>query len=186
MTLIYLDFITTLFFFLFVGYLERFGILRRNSEPSVQIQKINELFYRNVWLYVLPYFYGITLISDLENFFTIKAFANQIFYFFLILLIQLLIFLRLQPLSVWVYVLSLKENLQKFHFKFFKRNIHANKVVDDSAIDFPRIEANVKVGLNELRFLLNAVCFPFLFIITNAFVFTKLIFLISSFFTIKT
>ena len=178
MTLIYLDLITTLFFFLFVGYLERFGILRRNSVPSVQIQKINKLFYRNVWLYVLPYFYGITLINDLENFFTIKAFANQVFYFFLILLIQLLIFLRLQPLSVWVYVLSLKENWQKFQLKFFKRNLHAHKIVDDSAIDFLRIEGNVKFGLNELRFLLNAVFFPFFFILTNAYILTKLIFFI--------
>jgi hypothetical protein len=178
MTLIYIDLSTTLFFFLFVGYLERFGVLKRHSMPSVQIQKINELFYRNVWLYVLPYFYGITLISDLENFFTIKAFANQIFYFFLILLIQLLIFLRLQPLSVWVYVLCLKENLQKFQLKFFKRNRSPNRFMDDSAIDFPRIEGNVKFGLNELRFLLNAVFFPFFFILTNAYILTKLIFFI--------
>lgn len=178
MTLIYLDLITTILFFLFIGYLERFGILKRYSLPSVQIQKINQLFYRNVWLYVLPYFYGITLISDLETFFTIKAFANQIFYFFLILLIQLMLFLWLQPLSVWVYILSLKENLQKFHVKFFKRNLGADNVVDDTVIDSSRVKGNVHIGLNELRFLLNAFCFPFLFILTNAYFFTKLIFFI--------
>jgi hypothetical protein len=178
MTLIYLDLITTFLFFLFVGYLERFGILKRYSMPSVQIQKINQLFYRNVWLYVLPYFYGITLISDLESFFTIKAFANQIFYFFLILFVQLMLFLWLQPLSVWVYILSLKENLQKFHVKFFKLNRSLNGFVDDSSVDSSRVKDTIHIGLNELRFLLNAVCFPLLFILTNAYILTKLIFFI--------
>ncbi len=119
MHLIYLDLLTTVLFFGFIGYLERFGMIGKNKVSPILIQKVNQLIYHNLWLYVLPYFYSITLMSDLENFFGLTYYANQIWYFLLILLVQMVVFMKIQPVGTLVYFLKLRDIWQKI----FSKNI---------------------------------------------------------------
>jgi hypothetical protein len=176
MTLIYLDLFTTLLFFLFIGYMVRKGIVKNQAAVRPQMQQLNQLLYRNAWLFVLPYFYTITLISDLENFLAIRSFANQILYFFLLVFLQILIFLKIQSLPIWVYVLRLKEYLPQFYRKFFKVNTDkAGIELENNLTDDKR---PIRFGIKELGFLLNSFALPLLFLLTNSYFFTKIIFLI--------
>ncbi|MEY4541001.1 MAG: hypothetical protein RLZZ306_2758 [Bacteroidota bacterium] len=179
MTAIYLDLITTILYFMFTGYFLWKGIPVTKVASHFQIQKLNQLVYRNYWLFVLPFFYSITLISNLENYLSVKSFANQIVYFFLILLIQILIFLKIQPLPILVYVLRLKDYSQQFHRKFFK--VNTDKEGNELENNLKDRTVNTPFGINQVSFLLNSFAMPLLLILTNSYFSTKIIYLILTF-----
>lgn len=176
MTSIYLDLIATTLFFLFIGYLIRNGIPKTHMLSHLSIQKLNQLVYRNYWLLVLPFFYSITLISDLENYLKIKPFAIQIVSFFLLILFQILIFLRIQPLPFWIYLVRLKDYLSQFYLKFF--TVHLDSEDNKAENNLKDIKRNISFGINEISFLVNSFAMPALFILTNSYFLTKLSFLI--------
>lgn len=172
MTIIYFDILTTLLFFSFVFYVERKGIMAgRSNNPN--FQKLNTLFFRNQWLYVLPYFYSITFLTDLETFLSLKSKAIQLVYFFVLMIIQVLIFLKIQPQSVFSYGWAVKENLQKIQNRFSKKPPKDGTDEDFEAILVQR--RSVSINLQEVLFLLNSFILPILFIVTNSFYFTKII-----------
>jgi hypothetical protein len=176
MTSIYLDLITTLLFFLFIGYFVKKGIPKTQAPSYLQIQKLNQLVYQNYWLFVLPFFYSITLISDLENYLSVKSFANQIVSFFLLIFFQILIFLRVQPLPFWIFVVRLKDYLPQFYLKFFK--VNPDNDDNESENNLKNRKRSMTFGVNELGFLLNSFALPLLFMLTNSYFITKILFLI--------
>ena len=172
MTILYFDLITTLLFFLFIFYFVRKGIkLQRIS--ALYHQKIDPLIHQNYWLFVLPYFYSITFLSDFETYLHLKTQPIQLVYFFLLLIIQVILFLKIQSFGVWNYSLLLKENLQKGHWKFIKNP--AKDATDLQMEEFLQRKCETHFGLSELTFLLNSFVFPAIFILTNSFYFTKII-----------
>ena len=172
MTILYFDLITTLLFFLFIFYFVRKGI-NLQQISALYHQKIDQLIHQNYWLYVLPYFYSITFLSDFETYLHLKTQPIQLVYFFLLLIIQFLLFLKIQPLGVWNYGLLLRENLQKGHSKFMKS---PDKDATDLQMEaFLQRKGETDFGLCELTFLLNSFVFPAIFILTNSFYFTKII-----------
>ena len=172
MTILYFDLITTFLFFLFIFYFVRKGInLQRIS--ALYHQKIDSLIHQNYWLYVLPYFYSITFLSDFETYLHLKTQPIQLVYFFTLLIVQVVLFLKIQSLGVWNYGLLLKENLQKGHSKFMK---NPEKDATDLQMEaFLQRKGETDFGLSELTFLLNSFGFPAIFILTNSFYFTKII-----------
>ena len=172
MTILYFDLITTFLFFIFIFYFVRKGI-NLQGITALYHQKIDQLIHQNHWLYVLPYFYSITFLSDFETYLHLKTQPIQLVYFFLLLIIQFLLFLKIQPLGVWNYGLLLRENLQKGHSKFMKS---PDKDATDLQMEaFLQRKGETDFGLSELTFLLNSFVFPAIFILTNAFYLTKII-----------
>ena len=172
MTILYFDLITTGLFFSFIFYFVKRGI-NLQQISALYHQKIDPLIHQNYWWFVLPYFYSITFLSDFETYLHLKTQPIQLVYFLLLLIIQVILFLKIQPLGVWNYGLLLRENLQKGHSKFMKNP-------DKDATDLQREEFLQRKGethfeLSELTFLLNCFVFPAIFILTNSFYFTKII-----------
>lgn len=172
MTIIYLDLFTNLIFLSVIGYFVKGGLpnLRLNSPPY--LQKFNRLVHRNYWLYALPYFYAISLINDFETLFGIKSYAVQILYFLLFMGIHLLILLQIQRRSIVEYGFLLKNSLGKFRRKFFKAD--QEKRMNVAALPFE--EENIKIAFIELDFLMNSFGLPLLFVLTNSYFLTKILF----------
>lgn len=174
MIIIYFDLFTTCFFFLLICYVVSSGINKKQETANHFIHKLNLLVYQNHWLYVLPYFYAITLLTDLENFFVIKTQAVQIIYFFSLIAIQILIFLKNQPLSILSYGITIKKSLQKFHLKFVKLT-PKNANQEQIELFLKNKEAAV-IHFMDIFFVLNSFILPLIFVITNSFFITKSIF----------
>lgn len=172
MTIIYFDLISTFLFFSLIFYVERAGIVSQHS-PNPTLQQLNSLVYRNAWLFVLPYFYSITFLTDLETYFLVKSKAIQIIYFFLLIIFQVIIFLRIQPQSVLSYGWSVKEKMQKIHQRFAKKSVNdATNEQDENLLVQKRA---IVINIQEVDFLLNSFTFPLLFMLTNSFYLTKII-----------
>ena len=174
MTIIYLDLFTNLMFLLLIGYFVKNGLPNVQVDSSLYLQKFNRLIRRNYWLYALPYFYAIGLMNDFESLFSLKSYAVQILYFLLFMGIHLLVLLRIQRRSIIEYGLLLKISLEKFRLKFFKRN----QQKDINETKFRKEEINVKMSFIELDFLINSFGLPLLFILTNSYFITKILFFI--------
>ena len=172
MTILYFDLITTFLFFIFIFYFVRKGI-NLQGITALYHQKIDPLIHQNYWLFVLPYFYSITFLSDFETYLHLKTQPIQLIYFFTLLIVQVIIFLKIQPIGVWNYSLLLRENLQKGHSKFMKNPV--KDATDLQREAFFQRKGETHFGLSELTFLLNCFVFPAIFILTNSFYFTKII-----------
>ena len=172
MTILYFDLITTGLFFIFIFYFVRKGI-NLQQISALYHQKIDSLIHQNYWWFVLPYFYSITFLSDFETYLHLKTQPIQLVYFYLLLIIQFLLFLKIQPLGVWNYGLLLRENLQKGHSKFMKSP--AKDATNFQKEEFLQKKDETHFGLGELTFSLNYFVFPAIFILTNSFYFTKII-----------
>lgn len=176
MITIYLDLFTSVLFFVFIGYFERRGLPKSQTNTSIHFQKINQFIYHNRLLYVLPYFYSITLISDFENLLGLKTYAIQIVYFLLFMVIQLFTFLWLQSYSVVIYFILLKNVWLKFRLKFFKSSQHS--VANDENDAKQNVQENTQISFDEFDLLLNSFALPSFLILTNSYFFTKIIFFI--------
>lgn len=174
MTIIYLDLFTNLIFLLLVGYLVKNGLPNIHVDSSPYLLKFNRLIQRNYWLYVLPYFYAISLVNDFESLFSLKSYANQILYFLLFIAIHLFILLRIQKRTIFNYALLLKNSWGKFRLKFFK--ITQEKALNEG--EFPIKKIDLKITFLELDFLMNSFGLPLLFALTNSYFITKILFLL--------
>jgi hypothetical protein len=95
------------------------------------------------------------------------------------MLIQILIFLKIQPLPILVYVLRLKGYSQQFHRKFFK--VNTDKEGNELENNLKDRTVNTPFGINQVSFLLNSFAMPLLLILTNSYFSTKIIYLILTF-----
>jgi hypothetical protein len=178
MTILYFDLFTSALFFLMTLHTIKRGIIYKRSVTEVSVHKINLLIQHNYWWLVLPYFYSINLISDLESLFNVKSFAFQIVIFLSLLLGQVLFFLKKQPLAIWKYFTFLRQNLQKIHVKFFQTlpKIYS----DEQKNELLTSKKNTSLNSLEITFILNSFAFPILLFIANSYFFTKFFFLLFS------
>ncbi len=173
MLVFYIDIITTLCFLAFIAFLERRGIIRDGkTESSPLTQKLNQLIHKNAWLYVLPYFYAITLLNDLETVYGIKPFFGQILYFLIAFIVQGLIWLRIQKVSTATFFKQLRFVMQKLHLKYF--SIPTKNATDEQKEELIQEKASAHFTFLEIRFLLNSCTLPTIFIISNSYFFAKL------------
>jgi hypothetical protein len=172
MTIIYVDVITTLLFFIFIFYIERKGVVHKNPN-NLNFQQLNVLVWNNPWLYVLPYFYSITFLTDLETFLSLKSNAIQLIYFFVLMIIQAIIFLRMQTQSVFSYSWMVKEKIQKMYYRYSTKRF--KDVTDEDYEKTLAQKRATKISIHEVSFLLNSFIFPLVFILTNSFYLTKII-----------
>jgi hypothetical protein len=179
MTILYFDLFTSMLFFSITFYVVKRGIGNKISISAVSVHKINQLIHLNYWWFVLPYFYTINIVSDLESLFNVKSYSLQILIFLGLLLSQITFFLKKQPLLLWEYITVLRKNLQKVHVKFFTTlpKIHS----DEQKEDLLNRKKNTSIKSSEITFLLNSFTFPVLFFTANSYFFTKFIFLLLSF-----
>ncbi|MEA5402967.1 hypothetical protein VB776_08580 [Arcicella sp. DC2W] len=169
----YIDLITTLCFLAFITFLERRGIVTNEMKYSSQlVLKFNLLIYRNNRLYVLPYFYAITLLNDLETVYVMKPHFGQILYFTIAFILQGMLWLRMQKGTVTTFYKELKFILRKLHLKYF--NIPTKNATDEQKEKLLQEKASTHFTFQEIRFLLNSCALPVLFIISNAYFLAKL------------
>ncbi|MEA5259566.1 hypothetical protein VB264_17340 [Arcicella aquatica] len=173
MLVFYIDFITSLCFLAFIAFLERRGIVSNEMKYSSQFaQKFNLLIYRNARLYVLPYFYAITLLNNLETVYGIKPFVGQILYFLIAFILQGLIWLRIQKVTTVTFYKQLRFVMQKLHLKYF--SIPTKNATDEQKEKLLQEKSSTHFTFQEIHFLLNSCTLPVLFIISNSYFFAKL------------
>jgi len=168
-----IDLITTLCFLAFIAFLERMGIIRHGKTASSPfVQKINQLIHKNTGLYILPYFYAITLLNDIETVYGIKPFFGQILYFLIAFFLQGLIWLSRHKMTFVGFYKQLKFVLLKLHLKYFK--IPSKNASDEQKEKLLQEKASTHFTFLEICFLLNSCTLPVLFIISNSYFFAKL------------
>ncbi|MEA5402785.1 hypothetical protein VB776_07660 [Arcicella sp. DC2W] len=173
MTIFYIDLSTTLCFLAFIAFLERRGIIKDEMKfPSPLAQKLNLLIYNNNRLYVLPYFYAITLLNDLETIYGIKPLFGQILYFVIAFILQGLIGLSRHKMILVAFYKQLRFVLLKLHLKYFK--IPSKNASDEQKEKLLQEKASTHFTFLEIYFLLNSCTLPVLFIISNSYFFAKL------------
>lgn len=173
MLVFYIDLMTTLCFLAFIAFLERRGIIRHGKTASSPfVQKINQLIHKNTGLYVLPYFYAITLLNDIETLYGIKPFFGQILYFLIAFFLQGLIWLNRHKMTFVGFYKQLRFVLLKLHLKYFK--IPSKNASDEQKEEFLQKKASTHFTFLEICFLLNSCTLPVLFIISNSYFFAKL------------